>query len=181
VRTLAYVVALLRYYRPEFDNLPRKERVALVKEGLRRVSNFLKGLRQLEAFLEYGAPEKDLRSKIEDAAGDIRAAELRVVEELSNREVGEILGITPSEGDVIKGENAKARTRADRGEKLLVSTLGEEGWRKLIEAKRAQRDHYLSLSEEERGVLQLAEQEGLSLEQARKLTDRARNKWEAEE
>ena len=54
--TLAYVVALLRYYRPEFDDLPREERVALVKEGCKRVVTFLEALRHLEAFLEYWAP-----------------------------------------------------------------------------------------------------------------------------
>src|SRR5829696_2491733 len=75
--TLAYVVALLRYYRPEFNNLPREERVALLKEALRRVVKFLEALRHLEAFLEYWAPEQDLKSKVEDAARDIKAAELR--------------------------------------------------------------------------------------------------------
>jgi len=181
VHTLAYVLALLRYYRPEFNNLPREERVALLKEALRRVNNFLKGLRQLEAFLEYGAPERDLRPRIEDAAGDIRAAELRVVEGLSNREIGEVLGIAPSQTDLDKGDNAKARTRADRGERLLISSLGEEGWRKLVEAKRAQRDHYQALSEEEQELVQFAEQEGLTLEQARERIDWARSEWEAEE
>ena len=37
LHTVEYVVALLRHYRPEFDNLPREELVALVKEGLRRI------------------------------------------------------------------------------------------------------------------------------------------------
>jgi hypothetical protein len=161
---LEYVVALLRHYRPEFDEMPRAEQLALMREGLVRVNNFLRGLRQLEAFLEYGVSGKDLRPKIEDAAGDIRAAELRAVEGLSNREVGEVLGIAPSENDVAKRDNAKARTRADRGETLLISNLGEERWRELVKAKRAQRDHYHSLSEAERGMVQLEEQEGLAFD-----------------
>jgi hypothetical protein len=177
--TLEYVVAFLRHYRPEFDEMPRAEQLVLMKEGLGRVNNFLKGLRQLEAFLEYGIAGKDLRPKIEDAAGDIRAAELRAVEGLSNREVGELLGIAPSERDPDRHDNAKARTRADRGERLLIGNLGEEGWRELVKAKRAQRDQYLSLSEEERGVVQLAEQEGLTLEQARSLINEVRRQLES--
>jgi hypothetical protein len=49
--------------------------------------------------------------------------------------------------------------------------LGEEGWRKLVEDKRAQRDDYWSRSEDERSLLQFAENEGLTPEQARRLLD----------
>jgi hypothetical protein len=86
--TLSYVGALLRHYRPEFGNLPREERVALVKEGCKRVVRFLEALRHLEAFLEYWAPEQDLSPKMENAARDIRAAELKEVEK---PEVGELV------------------------------------------------------------------------------------------
>lgn len=95
MHTLAYVVALLRYYRPEFDNLLREERIALVKEGCKRVVKFLQALRHLEAFLEHWAPEQDLKSKVEDAARDIKAAELQDVEGLSNPQLGKRLGIDP--------------------------------------------------------------------------------------
>src|SRR5215207_1194868 len=75
-----YVVALLRYYRPEFDDLPHKEKLDLIKEGCARVNTFLESLRRLEAFLEYGVPEQDLRSRMEKVQQDIKAAELKDVE-----------------------------------------------------------------------------------------------------
>jgi hypothetical protein len=169
--TLEYVGALLRYYRPEFDNLPREERVALVKEGCKRVATFLEALRHLEAFLEYWAPEQDLRAKVEDAARDIKAAELQDVEGLSNLQLGRLLGIDPPPSEVVKQTNSTARDMANRGRRLLVNALGEEGWGKLVEAKRAQRDDYRSRSEEERSLLQFAENERLTLEQARQMLD----------
>jgi hypothetical protein len=181
VRTLAYVVALLRYYRPEFDDLPREERVALAKEGCKRIAMFLEALRHLEAFLEYWAPERDLRSKVEDAARDIKAAELQDVERLNNVQLGKRLGIDPPPSEAVRRTNSTARDSAKRGRRLLKSTLGEEGWRKLVEDKRAQRDGYWSRSEEERSLLQFAENEGLSTEEARRLLDDISSEWESEE
>jgi Mn-dependent DtxR family transcriptional regulator len=86
---LEYVAAVLRHSRPEFDTLPYSERVALLKEGCRRVNEVLESLRKWERFLEYGVPERDLRPKLEKAARDVRAAELRDIEGLSNPKIGE--------------------------------------------------------------------------------------------
>jgi hypothetical protein len=174
-------VALLRYYRPEFDNLSRKERVALVREGCKRVEKFLEALRHLEAFLEYWRPEQDLKPKVENAARDIKAAELKDVEELSNLKLGKQLGIDPPPSEALKRTNSTAGAMAKRGRRLLVNALGEEGWRKLVEAKRAQRDDYWSRSEEERYLLQFAENAGLAPEQARQRLDDFDRNWESEE
>ena len=181
LHTLGYVVALLRYYRPEFDDLPREERVSLVKEGCKRVVRFLEALRHLEAFLEYWAPEQDLKSKVEDAARDIKAAELQDVEGLSNLQLGKRLGIDPPPSEAFKRTNSTAGARAKRGRRLLVSAVGEEGWRKLVEDKRAQRADYWSRSEEERYLLQFAEKEGVTPEQARRLLDDVDRNREAED
>jgi len=179
--TLAYVVALLRYYRPEFDNLSREERLTLIKEGCKRVVKFLEALRHLEAFLEYWAPEQDLKSKVEDAARDIKAAELQDVEGLSNLQLGKLLGIAPPPSEAFKRTNSTAGAMAKRGRYLLESNLGEEGWRKLVEDKRVQREDYWTRSEEERSLLQFAENEGLTPEQARRLLDNISGDWESEE
>jgi hypothetical protein len=179
--TVAYVVALLRYYRPGFDNRPREERVSLVKEGCKRVVRFLGALRHLEAFLEYWAPEQDLKSKVEDATRDIKAAELQDVEGLSNLQLGKRLGIDPPPSEAFKRTNSTAGARAKRGRRLLVNALGEDGWRKLVEDKRAQRDDYRLRSEEERSLLQFAENQGVTPEQARRLLDDISGDWEAEE
>jgi hypothetical protein len=55
---LEYVAVLLRHYRPEFDQLPYPERVALLREGCRRVNEVLESQRKLEGFLEYGSPKR---------------------------------------------------------------------------------------------------------------------------
>src|SRR5215212_5384942 len=115
-----YVVALLRYYRPEFDELPHAEKLALIQEGCARVNTFLESLRHLEAFLEYGVPRQDLRSRVEKAQQDIKAAELKDVEGLSNPEIGKILGISPTARDRERRENSKVRTSVKRGRPLLI-------------------------------------------------------------
>lgn len=89
---LGYMVALLRYYRPEFDGLPAEERLALIARGCGYTNDFLASLRKLTAFLEYGTPENDLRSMVEDADRDVKAAMLRDVEEISYAAIGEKLG-----------------------------------------------------------------------------------------
>jgi hypothetical protein len=166
---LEYAAALLRHYRPEFDELPYPERVALLKDGLRRVNEVLESLRKLVGFLEYGVTERDLRPKLEKAARDLRAAELRDIDGLSNRQIGEQLGITPPPSDVVRRTNSTAGAAADRGRDLAVQALSEEGWQQLIELKKAERDGFLALSEEARSVMQLAEHLGIPVENARYL------------
>src|SRR5215208_3643739 len=166
-----YVVALLRYYRPEFDELPHEEKLALIKEGCARVNTFLESLRHLEAFLEYGVPRQDLRSRVEKAQQDIKAAELKDVEGLSYTEIGKILGISPTASDRERRENSRVRTSVKRGRPLLIDAFGEEGWRKQVEDKQAERDRFLSLDEEERNILLFADEYGISVEEARTYFD----------
>jgi len=166
---LEFMTVLLRHYRPEFDTLPYSERVALLRDGCSRVNEVLESLRKLVGFLEHGIPERDLRPKLEKAARDVRAAELRDIEGLSNRQIGEQLGITPPPSDEIRRTNSTAGAAADRGRALVVGALTEEGWQQLIKIKKAERDGFLALSEEERSVVQLAEHLGIPVENARNL------------
>ena len=173
-----YVVALLRYYRPEFDDLPHKEKLDLIKEGCARVNTFLESLRRLEAFLEYGVPEQDLRSRMEKAQQDIKAAELKDVEGLSYTEIGKILGISPTSSDRERRENARVRTSVTRGSPLLLDAFGEEDWRKHVEDKKAERDWFFSLDEEERNILLFADEHGISVEEARTYFDEVKAQQE---
>jgi hypothetical protein len=50
---------------------------------------------------------------------------------------------------------------------LVVRALSEEGWQQHIKAKKAERESFLALSEEERSVVQLAEHMGVPVEDAR--------------
>ncbi len=167
---LEYVTALLRHFRPEFNDLPRGDQVALVREACKRTNAFLEALRQLAAFLEYGSPGKDLRPAIEDAERDIRAAELQDIEGLSSVKLGEVLGVEAPASDEFKRTNSRALNMAKRGRCLLVDAFGEEGWQKLAEKKRAEQKHFLALSSEERGLVEFAEAEGMTIEEARQLS-----------
>lgn len=53
-RSIEYVAALLRYYRPGFDSLPHEDQLALIERACVYINNYLDSLRKLRAFLEYG-------------------------------------------------------------------------------------------------------------------------------
>jgi hypothetical protein len=181
IPTLEFVVAILRHYRPEFDELPREEQVSLVKAGCERVNNFLKALNHLVSFLEYGAAGKKLASSREDAARDMRAAELQDVERLTAPKLGDLLGIEKPKSDKDRRTNSTANDIAKRGRRLLVNNLGEEFWSKAVEAKKEERQRHSSLSEEEQAIEWLAEELGITCEQAWDLIERARSRQKTDE
>ena len=125
----------------------------------------------MTAFLEYGSPGRDLRPAIEDAERDISAAELQDIEGLSSIRLGEVLGVEAPASDEFKRTNSRALNMAKRGRRLLVDAFGEEGWQKLVEEKRAEQDQFLALSAEERGLVEFAEAEGFTIEEARQLSE----------
>jgi hypothetical protein len=169
IRTSDYVLALLRYYRPDFDSLPHTKKLALIKEGCERVNMFLTALRQLGSFLEHENPKQP----IEDAQRYVTAAEMHDVEGLSIPQIAERMGVTPapseeklrSEG--IKTDVKKLRDWKRNGRNLLVSLLGEEGWQKQVEEKKAQMHCWDSYSEEEQWAIQFAEEFDTTIEEAR--------------
>jgi hypothetical protein len=180
-RTLEYVVALLRHYRPEFDDLPREEKHGLLVGCCRRVNVLLEASRQLGAFLEYGAPDKDLRVPLEEVERYVRAAELKDVEGLSDRKIGEILGIEPAPSDEIRRQNSNVRHAVKQGKRLFTDAWGEEDWQKRAESKRNESEWFLSLTEEEQGWVQFADSEGLSFEEALWLARETKGEQEEEQ
>lgn len=102
-----------------------------------------------------------------DAQRDVWAAVLKDVEGLSNPELGKLFRLPATDHDVDKGDNQTARKRADRGREFLEKALGKEGWKKQIEAMRAEVVWWRSLSKEERGVVRRAEEKGSTLEERR--------------
>jgi hypothetical protein len=125
--------------------------------------------------LEYGAPDKDLRAPLEEVKRYARAAELKDVERLSDRKIGEILGIEPAPSDEIRRQNSNVRHAVKQGRRLFTDAWGKEEWQKRVEFKRSESEWFLSLTEEEKGLVQFADDEGLSVEEAfhlaRKLSD----------
>jgi hypothetical protein len=133
-RSVEYVVALLRYYRPGFDSLPHEDQLALIERACDYVDNYFDSLRDLRAFLEYGRtkghPNSAIKSARKDAQRDVWAAVFKDVEGLSNPELGELLRLPATDHDVIKNDNQTARKTADRDRELLEKALGKEGWKR---------------------------------------------------
>jgi len=180
VSTLEYVVALLRHYRPGFDDLPKEEKHGLIMGCCKRVNTLLDASRQLGAFLEYGAPDKDLRPPVEKAQQYVRAAELKDVEGLSDCKIGEILGIDPAPSDSVRRQNSRVNHAVKQGRRLLFDAWGEDDWQKHAETKMAECEWFSTLSEDERGWVEFAESEGWSAEAGLRLAAEERDKsyWE---
>jgi hypothetical protein len=166
---LYYVLSLLRYYRPSFDELPHEQQLDLIVLASERVNNLLTAARQLVEFLEYGASGQDLRPAAVDANRDVRAAVLKDVEDdMGVIQIAERLGLDVTEKDRDKRDHPTVRQMIKRGRKMLESALGTEGWRKQVEAMKAEAKRWQELSAEEQIVEMLAERDDVTLEEARK-------------
>jgi hypothetical protein len=71
---------LLRYFRPELDQMSERERIELLERTIGYINDYLKALRRLTAFLQYGktgAYEGLPTKQVTQAAKQVRAAEFR--------------------------------------------------------------------------------------------------------
>ncbi len=175
---LRYVLALLRYYRPRFDNLTHREQLDLILLASDRVNQFLKATRQLVGFLEYGVPNRDLREAAEVANRDVAAKMLTDVEGLNLVEVADRLGIPVTNAQRVKNDASRVREMIKRGKKLLEDAFGEEGWRNQVEAMKAEAKHFRNLSIEEQAVQTLVDGCELEEEARRQIarTEKSRRK-----
>jgi hypothetical protein len=162
LRSLRYLVALLKYYRPEFDKHPWEDQLALMERACTYVDELLGAVRKLTAFLEYGTPSGLPNRAVETLDRDIQAAILKDVEDLTYRDVGQELGIPPPRNVDIKGDYSTARMAVKRGRKILERALREEGgWSKEAEKMKAEAARWKSLSGKEKLRKTLAEQLGV--------------------
>jgi hypothetical protein len=115
---------------------------------------------------------------MEDVERDIRAAELQDIEGLSSVKLGQALGVEAPASDEFKRTNSRALHIAKRGRRLLIDAFGNEGWQELVERKRAERNRFLSLDAEEQSLIRFAEDEGMTIEEARLLDKEVRSKSE---
>jgi hypothetical protein len=107
-----YAEDLLRHYRPDFDNMSVMLQAALVRGVLQKTNAFLNALRELTLYLQHGDPYEGLPNRpIEKASRDMRAAELRDIEELSYVEIGKQIDVTQTPSDEAKGDNTRVRTK----------------------------------------------------------------------
>lgn len=167
-RTIRYVVALLRYRRPDFDDHEFEGQLDLLDQCRRYMNSFLEEQKKLTKYVEYGNPTGIPRA-VERARDQVRAAVLADVEGLSHREIADALGEdVPGKYEVnMKAPTVGALVRDGRS--LLQEALRETGqqWPERAEEMKAEGERYGSLSEAEKEVERLAENTGWSLERAR--------------
>ena len=166
MRTFGYIEELLRYFRPDYDRLSRREQTALIQGACDRLNKFHKALEELVGFAEYAtynAGNRKLR-KLKPATDNVQlhvdAALLRDVKGLKYEEIGYRLGArTPDAEEWKKKRDASTpRSWVTKGRKLLRLAWGEEGYAARVAAKKAERERWRSLSEEDRLVEATAEQ-----------------------
>jgi hypothetical protein len=100
-QALDYVLMLLRYHRPGFDDLTRKERTNLVVDACTHTNELLEALRKLVSFLEHGRVSYRGPAALKVAGRDIKAAVL-------------ILGELPLYGDLGSSLSSGAARRCLR-------------------------------------------------------------------
>ena len=149
-QTLDYVVTLLRYHHPGFDDRPLEDRADLIAETCIHINEFLEVLRKFVAFLEHGTPGRRGPAATRVTARDIKAAILKDVHGMTYREIGEDFGIPLPADFELKGDHPTVRKMVRRGRKAVEGALGEEGWQTHAEAMRARMEYWLSRSDLER-------------------------------
>jgi hypothetical protein len=81
---------------------------------------------------------------------DIKAAVLREVDGLTNRQIAEVLCINTPSDFLIKGDHPRVRKMVRRGRSALVVALREEGWRDQAQAMKDEAKRWHSRNEIER-------------------------------
>ena len=148
---LEYPAALLRHYHEDFDDLPEKERIDLLRQLCRHIKKLLDAARDVQRVLEYGRPGGLPPNSVKDAERDLRAAELKDALGLSNFEVGQVLHVPLDQNYYEqRRSNKQAENMAVRGRKLWKQVLGEMGYKKHLETVRPRLKRWCSLSEHQR-------------------------------
>jgi hypothetical protein len=168
-RLLEYVFLLLRYHRPEFDDLPREAKLDLIERACVHINECTDAARKLSAFLEYGVPGKPQRGAARTADRDVRAAVRRDVDGWTYRRIGEELDVPLPQDFDHKGDHPRVRQMVVRGRNILDRTLGKDGWRKHIEAMRTEAKRWNALSDLEQCAEDLAEGLGMPYEEAQRI------------
>jgi hypothetical protein len=141
---------LLRYHSSGFDEMVLEERADLIEETCSHINEFVEVLHKLISFLEHGKPKRRGPAATKVASRDIKAAVLREVDGLTNRQIAEVLCINTPADFLIKGDHPTVRKMVRRGRSALVAALGEEGWRDQAQAMKEEAQRWHSRSEIQR-------------------------------
>jgi hypothetical protein len=162
---------LLRYFRPDLDHASEKERIELLERTIGYVNDCLQAFRRLTAFLQYGktgAYEGLPTKQVTQAAKQVRAAELRELVRteqgapLPYAKIGKLLGEKPSPGQAPRSYEGRIKGIVKAGTNILRQALGEQGYRAYMEEKRAELEHWQSLSEAEQREIHMEENFGIT-------------------
>jgi hypothetical protein len=171
---------LLRYFRPELDDASERERIELLERAIGYVNDYLKALRRLTAFLQYGktgAYEGLATKPVTQAAKQVRAAELREVVRteqgtpLPYAKIGKLLGEKPAPGQAPRSYEGRIKRMVDAGTDILKQALGEQGYRAYMEEKRAELKHWQTLSDHKQAEIHLEENFGIAPGDAHSIVD----------
>jgi len=158
---------LVRHHRPDFDGLDEREQVAMLERAQKHVDEYLRALKSLTDFLEHGDPYRGRpRKLVTKQDRDVRAVELREIAGLTQQKIGEVLGVKPP-SSAHGTDNPNVRWMINGGMRFLKEALGEDGYEKYIEDKRAEKARWPTLSEDEQRAIRLAEALGITVEDAR--------------
>src|SRR5215213_2628804 len=174
-RTLDLVTMLLRYHNPEFDRLTQDEQLELVERASSHVNELLEALSRLAAFLDYGTPNKELRSAKGEAEKHVRAAILRHVDGLTYMQIAEEMNEPIPKKFKDSGDHVTVRKWVRLGTEILRAAMGEKAWQARIDAMKAEAERWNNLSEVEQEAEEAldvyAEARGVRLEWAREDID----------
>jgi hypothetical protein len=174
-QALDYVLMLLRYHRPGFDDLPHQEKTNLVVDACGHTNEFLEALRKLVAFLEHGQLHFRGPAAIKVASKDVAAAVLRDVDGLTNREIGERLGVPLPTDFRIKADHPTVRKMVGRGRRALKAALGEDRWKEHVRAMKDEAEAWRSRSPVQRQAELEAEALGVPYDEVlRRLEEESR-------
>jgi len=177
---LTPVYELLRYFRPQLDDMSEKERIELLERTIGYINNYLKALRRLTAFLQYGktgAYEGLPTKQVTQAGKQVRAAEFRELVKtergapLSYAKIGKLLGEKPTSGQAPRSYERRIEQMVEAGKGILKQALGEQGYRDYMQEKRAELEHWQTLSKDEQGAIHMEENFGLAPEDAYEIVD----------
>ena len=163
---------LLRYFRPDFDDVSEKERIELFERTIGYANDYLKALRRLTAFLQYGklgAYEGLPTKQVTQAAKQVRAAEFRELvrtergDSLPYAKIGKLLGEKPTPGQALRSYEGRIKRMVEAGTDILKQALGgEQGYRDYMEEKRTELEHWQTLSKGEQDEIHMEENFGIA-------------------
>jgi len=162
LRSLSYLAALLKYYRPEFDQYSWEYRLALMERACTYLHKLLEAVHTFTAFLEYGTPDWGPNRGAKTPGRDVKAAILKDVDALPYRLIGNELGMLPPPDVHYKGDYPTVRASVKRGRQILERALGKDEWSRQVETMKAEAAWWKSLSNKEKLRETLAEEFGIS-------------------